>query len=37
MQLLIKFYLAEKEQYANFCGYGSTCEKTVSEVPQGSV
>ena len=37
MQLLIRFYLTEREQYVSFCGYESTCEKIDVGVPQGSV
>ena len=37
MQLLIKSYLTEREQYVSFCGYESTREKIDVGVPQGSV
>ena len=37
MQLLIKSYLTEREQYVNFCRYESTCEKIDVGAPQGSV
>ena len=29
--------MTEREQYANFCGYKSTCEKVDVWVPQGSI
>lgn len=36
MQFLIKYYLAEREQYINFCGYDTTREKVDVGVLKGS-
>ena len=36
IQLLVKSYLNEREQYVNFCGYVSTHEKIYGGVPQRS-
>ena len=37
IQLSIKSFLTESEQYVNFCGYESTREQIGVGVPQGSV